>query len=180
MADPFIGEVKMVAFNYPPEHWAFCNGQILQINQNQTLYSLLSTYYGGDGRATFGLPDLRGRTPVGLGTTYPIGQKQGLPSVTLAQNQLPGHSHRVMAICDPDTSPTPVNHYADQTLAEGNMPASMDATEVAVFASDTTTLKALDGIAVENSGGNSPHNNFQPGLAVHFCIALQGLYPSRS
>ncbi len=183
MTDPFIGEVKMVGFNFPPEFWAFCNGQEMQINQNQTLYSLLSTFYGGDGITNFKLPDLRGRTPIGFGTSqyfgtyYPLGYKAGWPSVGLAPVNLPGHTHPVQAKCDPSSNPNPTTPYADQTVAQGHIPASLGA--ATPFTNDDTTLLELEN-ASGNAGGGSSHNNTQPSLAVHFCISLQGLYPSRN
>ncbi len=186
MTDPFIGEVKMVAFNFPPENWAFCNGQEIQINQNPSLYSILGTFYGGNGTTHFKLPDLRGRTPLGFGTSlyfgtpYALGNKSGLPSVVMAASQLPGHTHPVTAKCDASQTEDPPTPYADQKTAEGHMPASMPLATAAPFSSDTSTLTELAPAAVGNTGSGGAHNNTQPSLAVHFCISLQGLYPSRN
>jgi len=186
MTDPFIGEVKMVAFNFPPRDWAFCNGQTLLINQNQALYSLLSNFYGGDGRNDFNLPDLRGRTPLGFGisqyfgTHYALGMKSGLQVVSIASSGLPGHRHQVQAICDADATLDPEIPLADQTIADGNMPASMALSEAGPFSGDNTILKELAPSAVGSIGDNAAHNNIQPSIAVNFCISLKGLYPSRS
>ncbi len=186
MTDPFIGEVRMVAFNFPPKYWAFCNGQIMQINQNQTLYAILGSTYGGDGRATYGLPDLRGRAPLGFGTSphwgtpYPLGLKSGQETVTLTPAQLPSHSHSVTAACDNPDNPVPLDPKADMKTAVSNLPASLSATKATPFTTKTTHLTPLDENAVETAGGGQAHYNIQPSLAVHFCISLQGLFPSRN
>ena len=154
MSEPFLAEVRMVGFNFAPRGWAFCDGQILPINQNQSLYSLLGTTYGGDGRTSFALPDLRGRTPIhvgdnGSGTHFSEGQKSGEETHTLSVNEMPQHRHVLQA-----------------TNQEPDAPFSAPAT----FGSGS----------VANTGGSQAHNNMQPYLAVNFCIALQGLFPSRN
>ncbi|MCP4721996.1 MAG: phage tail protein [Desulfobacteraceae bacterium] len=154
MTDPFIGEVKMVAFNFPPEYWAFCNGQEMQINQNQALYSLIGTYYGGDGISNFQLPDLRGRTPLGFGaslyfgTPYTLGWKSGLPSYAMHAQDLPGHTHQVNAKCDPSSTVDPTPPYADENTTGCHIPASMPLADAAPFSSDTTTTIELAPTAV--------------------------------
>lgn len=186
MAEPFIGEVKMVAFNFPPRNWAFCNGQTLTINQNQALFTLLGDFYGGDSRINFNLPDLRGRTPLGFGysqyfrSSYSLGTKSGLQAVNITSSELPGHSHQVQARCDIDATPDPEIPLADQTTADGHMPASIALSQAAPFSDATSILKELAPSAVGPIGGDAAHNNIQPSLAVHFCISLKGIYPSRN
>ncbi|MAE65355.1 MAG: phage tail protein [Phycisphaeraceae bacterium] len=170
MSDPFVGEIRMFAGNFAPRSWAFCDGQLLSINQNDALFSLLGTIYGGDGRTTFGLPDLRGRVPIHQGsgaglTPRQIGSRSGQETVTLGQNQLPSHTHPWQA----------ANIAATSTQPVGNAPAIAQGD---VYTSDITALN-MSGSAIANAGGSQPHVNMMPFLAIHFIIALVGIYPSR-
>jgi len=171
MSEPFLAEVRMVGFNFAPRGWAFCDGQILPINQNQSLYSLLGTTYGGDGRTSFALPDLRGRTPIHVGCSnggafHTLGQKSGEETHTLAVNEMPQHRHRLQATNTGNGSASPAgNVFANAGTDLYNAPQS---------------LTGLNTGVVTHVGGGQAHENMQPYLAVNFCIALQGLFPSRN
>ncbi len=171
MSEPFLAEVRIVGFNFAPRGWAFCDGQILPINQNQSLYSLLGTTYGGDGRTSFALPDLRGRTPIQSGnsggSTYQLGQKSGQETHTLSVNEMPQHTHALSASTQAANSGVPTGNV----LAASSTPESYRSPE---------SLAAMGNGTVANVGGGQAHNNMQPYLAVNFCIALQGLFPSRN
>lgn len=187
MSDPFIGEIKLMAFSFAPRNYAFCDGQIVPISQNPTLFSLLDSTFGGNGVSTFGLPDLRGRTPVGggaspLGSYYNWGLAGGTPTVTLQQAEMPSHGHTVAAVTEASTAPDPgAAAKANSPNPVGNMLASMDAaSDGKVYTADTGPMKALSPKAVSSVGGGQHHNNLQPYLATNFCIALQGMYPSRN
>ncbi len=165
MSEPFLAEIRIVGFNFAPRGWAFCDGQILPINQNQSLYSLLGTNYGGDGRTSFALPDLRGRTPVHVGDGHQLAQKGGAETVTLTAAEIAAHTHAAQATSSPGDNPSP----AGDILAGG-----------ADVYGDAGSLTALRSGTVTNAGGGQAHNNMQPYLTVNFCIALQGLFPSRN
>jgi microcystin-dependent protein len=169
MSEPFLAEVKMFGFNFAPQGWAFCDGQILPINQNQSLYSLLGTTYGGDGRTSFGLPDLRSRTPIHAGQGHTLGQKSGTETVTLDQDQMPQHTHG-FNVATADATEQRAANAGDSVLAKANV--NMYKTG----AGNTT----LDPATISSAGGGQGHNNMQPTLAVNFAIALQGLFPSRN
>lgn len=161
---PYIGEIRAVAFNFAPKGWAFCNGQILPINQNQALFSILGTTYGGNGTTTFALPNLQGRVPLHTSGGIPLGSAAGAQTVTLNLNQI-GHSHLVSASAS-----------ANASVAAGNFPgASPDASGVYGTPADTQMANV-----VSLAGGGQPHNNLQPYLVVNYVIALVGLFPSRS
>lgn len=186
MAEPFIGEIKLMAFTFAPRDYAFCNGQIIPVSQNTALFSLLSNTFGGNGVNNFGLPDLRGRTPVGfgqspLGTAYTWGAVGGVPTVTLQQTEMPSHGHTVAAVTEASTA-TGAAAKANSPNPAGNMLASMDAaSDGKVYTADTEgPMKDLCPKAVSSVGGGLHHNNLQPYLATNFCIALQGAYPSRN
>ncbi|MCA9441423.1 MAG: phage tail protein [Candidatus Omnitrophica bacterium] len=165
MSEPFLAEIRMVGFNFAPRGWAFCDGQILPINQNQSLYSLLGTTYGGDGRTSFALPDLRGRVPVHVGSGYTQGQRGGEESHTLAINEIPEHTHTLKAAnVDADT-----NNPMKNVLAKSSG---------FVYASPNN-LTSLNSNSLNSVGGQA-HNNMQPYIGINFAIALQGLFPSRS
>lgn len=169
MSEPFLAEVRMVGFNFAPRGWAFCDGQILPINQNQSLYSLLGTTYGGDGRTSFALPDLRGRTPIHVGssngTHHALGQNSGEETHTLAANEMPNHTHT------PKGSTAQVNaNDATDRVVGGNVGLP--------YNSFGTSQNMASGMVL-NVGGGQAHDNMQPYLALNFCIALQGLFPSR-
>ena len=169
MSEPFLGQISIVGFNFPPRGWAFCDGQILPINQNQALYSLLGTTYGGDGRTTFGLPDLRGRTPIhpdNAGINQ--GSKGGDETHTLSPSEMPAHSHQLMASRGGADSSRPANAL----LAESDQ---------AVYRAGNNMV-SLHSSSVGNAsfGGNQPHDNMQPYLVLHYTIALTGIFPSRN
>lgn len=175
MSEPFLAEVRIVGFNFAPRGWAFCDGQILPINQNQSLYSLLGTTYGGDGRTSFGLPDLRGRVPMHVGasngTNHREGQKSGEETHTLSAAEMPQHNHTLEATNDSANQPSPLGH----------LPAQVTAGVDFVYSSGNTNLNVtLNAASIANVGGGQAHNNMQPYIAVNFCIALQGLFPSRN
>jgi microcystin-dependent protein len=166
MAGQFIGEIRLMAFNFPPKDWAFCNGQLLPINQNQALFSLLGTTYGGDGRVTFALPNLRGRVPIHFGNAHSLGEAAGSESVTITQQTMPQHVHSVLAsTAATGGSANPTNKF----LGGGN--------NVYRGGNPTTTLNPA---AVANAGGSQPHENRAPFLVLNFCIALIGDFPSRN
>jgi microcystin-dependent protein len=172
MPDPFIGEIRMFGFGFAPQGWAQCNGQLLPIADNAALFSLLGTTYGGDGQTTFALPDLRSRVPVGQGqgpglSSYGQGQAGGTETVTLAAAQMPGHTHPVTA----STSAADSGQPAGRTLAR-----SAGHTYTARPGASTVMNAAMLG----HTGGSQPHGNIQPYLAVNFCIATEGIFPSRS
>lgn len=170
MSEPFLAEVRIVGFNFAPRGWAFCDGQILPINQNQSLYSLLGTTYGGDGRTSFALPDLRGRTPMhvgsaGTGSFHTLGQKSGEETHTLAGNEMPQHDHVLHG----------TNVTANSTELGGRL---LGAT--AGLYGPPASLVNMRSDNLPNVGGGQAHENMQPYLAVNFCIALRGLFPSRN
>ncbi|MEO9528854.1 tail fiber protein [Roseibium sp.] len=170
MSEPFLAEVRMVGFNFPPRGWAFTDGQILPINQNQSLYSLLGTTYGGDGRTSFALPDLRSRTPIHKGDGYTLGQKGGAETVTLVAAQIAAHTHTVKAVSVAGNDRSP-----EGTLFAAEVGADLPYREPQ--AASTTALRSG---TVTNAGGGQAHNNMQPYQTLNFCIALQGLFPSRN
>ena len=178
MSVPFLGEIKIVSFNFPPKGWALCNGQLMPINQNQALFSLLGTMYGGDGKSTFALPNLEGSAPIdfgqGPGTSDRVqGEMGGEPSVTLLQSELPSHGHQLGASTATGASANP----AGNVWAAGKV--GRQAVNLYAPASGATP-PTMSPFALAASGGNLPHNNMPPFLVVNFCIALQGVFPPRS
>lgn len=165
MATPFLGEIKIVSFNFPPKGWALCNGELLSISQNTALFSLLGTFYGGDGRVTFGLPDLRSRVPLHFGTGFTQGQFGGEEGHTLIQSEIPGHSHPATA------NSSTVNQAAPGGNFWGNSQQSNYA-----GAADSSMAAG----AVSPAGGNQSHENRHPFLVLNFVIALTGIFPSRN
>lgn len=171
MGTPFMSEIKIVAFNFAPQGWAECNGQFLPINQNQALFSLLGTRYGGNGQTNFALPDLRGRIPMHMGNGFDLGQVVGEQVHTLTQSEMPAHNHFV------NVSTT----QADQNT--GNVPASNLMLSKSVgsnFYASNQNLTTLDPRAITNVGGSQAHENRSPYLTLLFCIALQGAFPSQN
>ena len=164
MSEPFLGEVKMISWNFPPKGWAFCNGQLLPINQNQALFSILGTTYGGDGRTTFALPDLRSRTPLHVGNGFTLGQQGGETAHTLIMSELPAHSH----------APQANTNNPDQGSPSGNFWAASNNSYAA--SPDNVMNQTL----VTAVGGNQPHDNMSPYLVINFIIALQGIFPSQN
>ncbi len=170
MSEPFLAEIRLVGFNFAPRGWAFCDGQILPINQNQSLYSLLGTTYGGDGRTSFALPDLRGRTPIHVGDGHTLGQKSGAETVALTAAEIAGHTHTAKASSTAANIGNP----------NGKVLAASDPGQNHYRNPEAATMTALRSGTVANAGGGQAHNNMQPYLAVNFCIALLGLFPSRN
>ncbi len=166
MGQPFLGEVKLITWNFAPKNWALCNGQLLPINQNQALFSLLQTFYGGDGRITFGLPDLRGRTGIHQGAGFTIGQKGGEEFHTLIQNEMPKHLHPMSGISQDGTVQIPTGAFLG---AAGAQPYH-----------GATNLVAMDPASITSVGGSQPHENRQPFLVINFIICLAGIFPSRN
>ncbi len=172
MAEPFVAEIKMFGGNFAPRGYAFCNGQILSIAQNTALFSLVGTTYGGNGTSTFGLPDLQGRAPMQIGqgpglTDRVLGEKSGTPTVTLIQTQMPQHIHNVAAT----SAASAVNDPTNNNFGTGGRGRP------AFYAAQATPVPMQPtGI----NGGNQPHNNMQPYLAISFIIALQGVFPARN
>ena len=171
MSEPFVGEIRMFAGNFAPRSWAFCDGQLLAVSQNDALFSLLGTIYGGDGRTTFGLPDLRGRIPIHAGSgpglsPRNLGAEGGSEKNTLTVNQLPPHTHAIKASSAAGTQNNPGGEFL------GASP------NVRLFRSGTPN-SALNATSISNVGGNQSHSNLMPFLCIHFIIALFGIYPSR-
>ena len=167
MAQPYIGEIRMFAGNFPPNGWMFCEGQLLPISENDTLFNLIGTMYGGDGQSTFALPDLRGRVPLHMGNGFVQAETGGVETVTLTTQQIPAHSHPMVASLNAATSPTPTNQLIGKST-------SIDAF---INAQPTT---ALSNQAITPTGGSQPHENMQPYLCIDFIISLFGIYPSQT
>jgi microcystin-dependent protein len=165
MSEPFLSEIRIMSFNFAPKGWAMCNGQLLPINQNQALFSLLGTTYGGDGRVNFALPDLRSRVPIHTGSGHTLGEKGGEQAHTLTMNEMPAHNHIVQASSANGASVLPT----DGVLAAA-----------AGLYGDPVQLTALLPASVTNVGGSQAHLNIQPFLTLTFCIALQGIFPSQN
>ncbi len=165
MSTPFLGEVKIIAFNFPPKGWAFCNGQLLPINQNQALFSLLGTTYGGDGRVNFALPNLQGRVPFHMGNGLTLGEAGGETSHTLNIPELPAHTHIPSGSSNGPSAASPAGAlWAAQ--ASGGYAAGPNV--------------AMNPASILPSGGSQPHENMSPYLTLTFCIALQGIFPSQN
>ena len=167
MAEPFLSEIRLMSFAFAPKGWALCNGQLLPINQNQALFSLLGTTFGGDGRVTFALPDLRGRVPIHSGGGHVLGELGGEQAHTLTIAELPPHQHALNASTSTANSPVPT----------GNVLAATDGSQ---FYGPASALTALQPGSIANVGGSQAHLNMQPFLTLSFCIALQGIFPSPS
>lgn len=165
MAEPFLSEIRIFSFGYAPKGWALCNGQLLPINQNQALFSLLGTTFGGDGRVNFALPNLQGNVPIHVGSGHTLGEKGGVQAVTLSISQLPTHTHVVSGINVNGTTSTPKDNSLANSTAVYHPP---------------TNFVSLNPGSVTNVGGSQPHENMQPFLVLNFSIALQGIFPSAS
>ena len=167
MSEPFLSEIKSVAFNFPPKGWAQCDGQFMPINQNQALFALLGTTYGGNGQTTFALPNFRGRLPMHNGNGHTLGEAAGATAVTLSVPQLPTHTHPISA----------TNSAGDTTSAAASVLAELNSGYGAQGGGTATTLNPA---TVSMQGGSQPHSNMMPYLTLNFIIALQGIFPSRN
>jgi microcystin-dependent protein len=170
MSEPFLSEIKLVSFNFPPKGWALCNGQFLPINQNQALFALLGTTYGGNGQTTFALPNLRGQVPIHMGNGHTLGEAAGSTSVTITQQQMAQHLHTMQATtkqADQNTN----SAAPTRALAQSNFSFGWGA---------AANLQPFAANAITNVGGSQPHNNMMPYLVLNFIIALQGIFPSRN
>lgn len=165
MAEPFLSEIRLMSFSFAPKGWAMCNGQLLPINQNQALFSLLGTTFGGDGRVNFGLPNLQGRTPIHVGGGHTLGERGGEQAHTLSIAELPTHTHIAQASASAATATIPANTLV---LAQPGFE----------FYRAPTALAAANAATITNIGGSQAHLNMQPFLTLTFCIALQGIFPS--
>jgi microcystin-dependent protein len=163
MAEPFLSEIRIFSFVFAPKGWALCNGQLLPINQNQALFSLLGTTFGGDGRVNFALPDQRGRTPIHVGSGHTLGERGGEEAHTLSIAELPTHTHVAQASSSDGANPIPTSNFLGKAAGMYNTPAS---------------LVSLLPATVANTGGSQAHLNMMPFLTLNFCIALQGIFPS--
>ena len=168
MAEPFLSEIRIMSFGFPPKGWALCDGQLLPINQNQALFSLLGTTYGGDGRVNFGLPNLQGRAPIHMGAGHTLGERGGEQAHTLSISEIPTHTHSENATTAAATTSTPGSGLALARSQGQNLYAA---------ASDLTAMAPN---AVGNIGGSQAHLNMQPFLLLNFSIALQGIFPSQN
>src|SRR5438132_1023876 len=167
MSDPFLGQITIFSFDFPPKGWALCNGQLLPINQNQALFSLLGTMYGGDGRVNFALPDLRGRVSMHEGEGHILGERSGQESVALTIAEMPHHTHVPFSSTAAGTETSPAGKFW-----------ARDSGNNAVYSTVGGTVMHPN--AISNAGGNQPHNNLAPELTLNFCIALIGIFPSMS
>jgi microcystin-dependent protein len=170
MAEPFLAEIRMMSFNFAPKGWALCNGQLLPINQNQALFSLLGTTFGGDGRTNFALPDNRGRTPIHVGSGHTLGERAGEQNHTLNISAIPTHTHRLRASSVAASTNIPVAN----TTVWGNSAPNQ------IYDNSGANLVAMGTSAIATAGGSQAHLNMQPFLTINFCIALQGIFPSRT
>ena len=169
MAEPFLGEIRIMSFVLAPKGWALCNGQLLPINQNQALFSLLGTTFGGDGRVNFALPDNRSRTPIHVGAGHTLGERGGEQAHTLSISEIPTHTHVLQG------SSSTGNSISTRTVSGGNILAGDPGN---AYAPTLASATALNAGSVSNVGGSQPHLNMQPFLTLSFCIALQGIFPS--
>ena len=172
MAEPFVGEITMFAGNFAPRGWAFCDGQLLAVSQNDALFSLFGTIYGGDGRTTFGLPDLRGRIPIHAGSgpglsLRRLGAKAGTEKETITVNQLPSHTHPLQATDGANNTQPVGNALGTPTLGD-------------IYIESESDPQNMSGKAISNVGSSQDHTNLQPFLCIHFIVALFGIYPSRN
>lgn len=169
MATPFLGEVKLIAFNFAPQGWAFCNGQVLSIQQNQALFAILGTTYGGNGQTTYGLPNLQGRVPLHVGNGRNLGERAGEESHTLIASEMPAHIHPVMGTTVAGDTNNPVANFFAQSSPQSFLAYSSQQGNTTL---DPGTITAV--------GGSQPHSNMQPYLVLNFIIALQGIFPSQN
>jgi microcystin-dependent protein len=169
MGQPYIGEIRCFGFNFAPQGWAFCSGQLIAISQNSTLFNLIGTTYGGNGTTTFALPNLQSRVPVHQGNSYIMGQVGGVENVTLTTQEIPAHNHAIVATSNAAILKRPVTNTFYAASSSGNN-----------FYESGTTLTALASNTVSSAGTGQPHSNIQPYLTLNWCISLFGVYPSQS
>jgi len=175
MADPFVAEIRIYPFNFPPKGWAFCDGQLLPLSQNTALFSLLGTTYGGDGKSTFALPDMQGNSPMHPGqgpglSLHDLGETGGSETVSLLESEIPAHSHALMASSDQGDNNAPATRMAAKPIGRGNN----------LYNTANSGLQLMNPSELAPAGGDQPHNNMQPYLTLNFCIALQGVFPPRT
>jgi microcystin-dependent protein len=174
MANPFVAEIRIFPFSFPPKGWAFCDGQLLPLSQNTGLFALLGTTYGGDGKSNFALPNMQGNAPMHPGqgpglSLHDLGESSGSDTVTLLESEIPSHNHLVQASTTSSASPTP-----SPTVTFGK------SSGFAAYSTNTSGLVQLADATIAPAGGDQPHNNLMPYLTLNFCIALQGVYPPRT
>jgi microcystin-dependent protein len=165
MAQPYVGEIRMFAGNFAPAGWMFCEGQLLPISENETLFNLIGTTYGGDGQSTFALPDLRGRIPIHQGSGFILAETGGVEEITLTVQQIPAHSHPLLASSEQGNQVDTANDLTSNS--QGALP----------YIEDVATVN-MNALAINPVGGSQPHTNFQPYLCVNFIISLFGIFPS--
>lgn len=168
MAQPYVGEIRMFAGNFEPAGWQFCHGQLLPISENETLFNLIGTTYGGDGQSTFGLPDMRGRIPLHQGNGFILAETGGVEYVTLSVSQIPAHSHAVVV----------TNEIANSSLPGNNLIAT--SSSISTFLGDTSSSGNMHVQNVGFIGGSQPHDNMMPSLCINFIISLFGIFPSQT
>jgi microcystin-dependent protein len=180
MAEPFLSEIRIMSFGFAPKGWALCNGQLLPINQNQGLFSLLGTTYGGDGRVTFGIPNLQARLPIHIGPGFVLGQQGGENAHTLNSSEMAQHNHTVnaLAVAPPAGNPGLVPGPA-KLLAQAYAEVGQNNVNVNLYGTGAPA-KVFNAQSITPTGGNQAHNNQQPFLVLNFCIALQGIFPSQN
>jgi microcystin-dependent protein len=166
MAEPFLSEIKIISFNFPPKGWAFCNGQLMAINQNQALFSLLGTTFGGNGQTNFALPNLQGCVPFHQGPGFTLGQRGGETAHTLSISEMPQHVHQAVGSSSTASSPSPSDNLCCQNGSSSYSSATADG--------------AMNPACIANVGGSQAHNNMSPYLVLNFIIALQGIFPTRN
>jgi microcystin-dependent protein len=179
MAEPYLGQIEMFGFSFAPKNWALCNGQLMSIAQNQTLFSLLGTVYGGDGITTFKLPELRGRVPLGFNGAHPLGQSAGEPAHTLSSAEIPAHQHflRADGVTTTGITNTPANNLSlGRSSGVDNTGKAFNLT---IYSTGTGGTALAPG-ALGPGGGNAAHDNMMPYTVVNFCISLAGIYPSQN
>jgi microcystin-dependent protein len=169
MAQPYVGEIRMFGGNFAPAGWMFCEGQLLPISENETLFNLIGTTYGGDGQSTFALPDLRGRVPIHQGNGFILAETGGVPEVTLSVQQIPAHSHNALGSTNTGTGTSPTNNVLNNLTGATNSAYGTDAPK--------TNLSPQ---SISSVGGSQPHDNMQPYLCVDFIISLFGIFPAPS
>ena len=168
MAEPFLSEIRIFSFGFAPKTWATCDGQLLPINQNQALFALLGTAYGGDGQTTFALPNLRGRAPIHVGSGHTLGEAAGTATVTIVPGTMPAHTHIINASSTDGNASAPTNHILAREVGNPYRPPA------------DGSLIALNPAMITNTGGSQPHDNMMPYLTLNFCIALSGIFPSQN